>query len=166
VESQKRVFWVRLERGRESIRDNSGWNLSSSHVPARDTVRLSKIFDQADIELSHGPYTTVAEISFPGVDHSLRNICLLLDIFATASPNYNPWTEQCFWFCSALMRIVHPTFFAAQLVEGSAFQKQGAYLVFSVGQGDDAANRIQKRFLEAITSEQSRKSNPPKLYYQ
>jgi hypothetical protein len=78
---------------------------SSSILPAVDAVRIGALVQMATQDLARGTSYPVATLR---VDRArapfpLRELCLILNLFLTFSPECRCCEEQCYWFCNVVL---------------------------------------------------------------
>jgi hypothetical protein len=113
---------------------------------ASDTVSMTR--DKPRV-LRDAKLGRVASISFlQAHPQTIHTLCNLFRHICDVSPNYGALSEQCFWFCDTIMKIIDDEFNGSRFVKAEAWNRAGKYGRLSIlTPGGQSMQEIKERFL-------------------
>jgi hypothetical protein len=77
---------------------------SSSMLPALETAKIAASIQMLTSGMMRGKPYRVASLPVPkSTPLTLQDLCLILILFPTFSPDYKLREEQCYWFCNVVL---------------------------------------------------------------
>jgi hypothetical protein len=122
---------------------------SSSILPALDTVRIAASIQMLTAGMNRGESYRVTSLTVPNTSPlHLRDLCLILNLFPTFSPDYKLREEQCYWFCNVALSMASVGCSGVSLKQEDGWGRAGKFGQFSV----PISGPAQRTFVDTFTA--------------